>query len=96
MKLVYQNSGNPVDLTSCSQIVVNLPLAAGGFQQLNLTSGVAIVSPTNLGQFTVLIDDAVSALLQVGEGQFVDVTFTISSNPMTIRFWNALSVFEVG
>lgn len=95
LRIAY-TTGLPVDLTSCTEIVVNLPLAAGGFLQLKLSlSQVAIVSPALLGQITAVISSANSALLMVQEFQNVDVTFTISGNPMTVRFFQALSVFEL-
>ena len=87
--------GRPVDLTSCTEIVVNLPNADGSFAQLKLTtSQVAVVSPATSGQFNTTIIPAVSALLNIGEQQDIDVTFTISGNPTTVRFYKALSVFE--
>lgn len=95
MKLQYSDTGNPFDLTACSQIVVNLPNADGSFAQLNLSSGVTIGLVPVLGQFTVAISSAVSALLNVGVAQNVDVTFTISSKPMTVRFLGCLTVNEV-
>lgn len=96
LKLVYAQSGNPVDLTSCTEIVVNLANTDGTIEQLKLSlDEVAIVSPPVLGQFTANITSDISALLNAGELQSVDVTFTIGSAPQTIRFFNALSVFEV-
>lgn len=96
MKLVYAQSGNPYDLTSCSEIVVNLRNADGTIEQLKLSlSKVTITDPPVLGQFTVLIESDVSQLLNVGELQNVDVTFTVSGLPFTVQFQAALSVFQV-
>jgi hypothetical protein len=96
MKLVYQQNGNPFDLTDCTEIVVNIQNTDGSYTQLKLSlTEVAITSPPTNGRLTDTITSEESALLNVGENQNVDVTFTISSNPMTVRFWNALSVFEV-
>ncbi len=96
LRLAYVGTGLPFDLTSCTEIVVNLPIAGGGVTQLKLSlSQVAIVAPANLGQFTCLITAVVSALLNVGELQDVDVTFTVSAAPFTVRFYQALSVFEL-
>lgn len=93
---VAYNTGLPLDLTSCTEIVVNLPNADGSFLQLKLSLGqVSIVSPALLGQFTALITTAQSALLNIGECQDVDVTFTIGGAPFTVRFYQALSVFEL-
>lgn len=96
LKAVYAGTGNPLDLTSCTEIVVNLPLAIGGFLQKKLSlSQVSITSPAVLGQFTCPISAVDSATLNLGELQNVDVTFTIGSTVMTVAFQQALSVFEV-
>lgn len=94
LRLAYA-SGLPVDLTSCTEIVVNLPNADGSFSQLKLSeSQVAITSPAVLGQFASTITTQLSTPLQIGELQNIDVTFTISGSPFTIRFYEALSVYE--
>lgn len=99
LKAVYavcSGVGDPLDLTSCSEIVVNLPNADGTSTQLKLSEDeVAIISPATIGKFSVLISGAVSALLNVGELQNVDVTFTISGQVFTVAFLQALSVYEV-
>lgn len=88
-------TGGPLDLTTCTEINVALPNADGTFSHRLLTLGqVAIVSPALLGKFTCAIPSIVSALLQPGEAQSIDVTFTISARPFTVRFYQALSVFE--
>lgn len=85
----------PLDLTSCTEISVALPNADGSFTALLLSlSEVSITSPAVLGQFQAPITSVVSALLNPGELQFFDVTFTISGLPQTIRYANALSVFS--
>lgn len=87
--------GDPLDLTSCSEIDVILPKADGTFAHRLLSAGqVVITSPALLGKFTAQIPSAVSALLQVGELQSFDVAFTISAQKTTVRFANALSVFQ--
>lgn len=94
LRLAYAN-GLPVDIASATEIVVNLPNADGSYTQLKLTDAkVAIVSPGVLGQFTTAISALVSAVLNIGELQDIDVTFTIGGNPFTVRFYGALSVFE--
>lgn len=94
LRIAYA-SGLPVDITSASEIVVNLPNADGSFTQLKLSlTQVAIVSPGTLGQITAPISAIKSALLNIGELQDIDVTFTIGGNPFTVRFYGALSVFE--
>ena len=96
LKAVYAETGDPLDLTSCSAIVVSLPNADGSVLALTLaSSAVAIQSPANLGKFTALITSAQSALLNVGELQNFDVTFTIGGNPFTVRYGAALTVNEV-
>lgn len=92
-------SGDPVDLGSCTEIVVNLPNADGTFTQLTLTAAkVTITSPAILGNFSAVIDATSSGKLAIGEGQSIDVTFTIPGNvdlnPGTVRYYGALSVFE--
>lgn len=89
-------NGLPLDLTYCTEIVVNLPNADGTFAQLKLSlSQVIIGQPPELGQFSVPISSIVSLLLNTGELQNVDVTFTIAAAVTTVRFYQALSVFEV-
>lgn len=95
LKAQYVASGNSLDLTSCTEISVPLANADGTTTTLTLSgSQVAIVSPAVLGQFNVTIPSSVSALLKVGEFQTVDVTFTISSKQTTVRYFQALSVFQ--
>jgi hypothetical protein len=95
MRAAYSNTGLPLDLTSCTEISVSLPNADGTFTTLLLTaSQVAITSPANLGQITVPITHTVSALLNVGELQNVDVAFTIGGLVTIVRFFQALSVLE--
>ncbi len=89
-------SGLPLDLTACTEIAVYLPNADGSTLLLRLTAAqIVITSPAILGQFTALITSVQSALLNIGELQDFDVTFTISSNPVTVRYYGALSVFEL-
>ena len=85
----------PLDLTSCTQINVALPNADGTFTSLLLTdSQISIVSPANLGQIQVPITHTVSALLNVGELQNIDVAYTISGEITIVRFFQALTVIE--
>lgn len=100
LKLVHDDccGGTPVDLTFCTEIKVTLLNQDGTFTVLLLSaSQVAITVPAVLGQFSVPISTIVSAVLNVGEFQPVDVTLTISSpaQTFTVRFEDALSVFEV-
>ncbi len=95
LRALYQESGQPLDLTAATEIIVRLPNADGTTLLLKLTLGaVSITSPAVLGNFTALITALQSALLNIGEGQSFDVTFTISGNPFTVRYYAALSVFE--
>jgi hypothetical protein len=94
LRIAY-NTGLPVDLSSCTEIVVNLPKADGSFLQLKLSlAQVSIVSPAILGQFTAIVTTVQSATLNIGEAQDIDVTFTISGSPLTVRFYGAISVYE--
>lgn len=94
LRIAYA-TGLPVDLSACTEISVSLPNADGSFRHLTLGGAkVTITSPAILGQFAAIVDEIASALLNIGEGQNVDVTFTISAIPFTVRFWGALSVFE--
>lgn len=94
LRLAYAN-GLPVDLTICTEIVCNLQNADGSITQRKLsTSQITITSPPTTGQFIVSLPSVVSALLQIGELQDFDVTFTIGGSPFTVRFYQALSVFE--
>ncbi len=95
LKAVYEENGDPLDLTDCTEIVVALPLATGAFQQLKLSEDeVTIATPAILGKFSAPVESAVSDLLNIGELQNVDVTFTIAAKAITVRFYQALSVFE--
>lgn len=95
LKAVYGETGDPLDLTSCTAIVVTLQNADGSSTALSIAGGqVSITSPANLGKFQCAISSAVSALLLVGEFQTFDVTFTISSNPQTVRYNQALTVLQ--
>lgn len=88
--------GDPVDLTACTEIDVALPKADGTLLHFLLsTNGVSISSPKNLGKFSAPISSENSALLNIGEFQDIDVTFTIAGEVFTVRFARALSVFEV-
>lgn len=86
----------PLDLTYCTEIVVNLPNADGTTVQLKLSLGQVLIGLVpQLGQFQVPLSSDVSMLLNTGELQSFDVTFTIATNVNTVRFFQALSVFEV-
>lgn len=95
LKSVYADTGDPLDLSTCSEIVVSLPNADGSTLALTLSSSeVSIQSPANLGKFNALVLTAQSALLNVGELQNFDVTFTIGGDPFTVRYYASLTVLE--
>lgn len=97
LKAIYKENADPLDLTSCTEIVITLPKNDGTFVTLKLTTGkVAILSPAVLGKFTATIDSAVSALLQVGAAQNFDVTFTIAGKVFTVRYYESLTVLQAG
>jgi hypothetical protein len=92
---IYSDFGGPLDLTSCTEIVINLPNEDGTFLQLKLsTADVTIQTPEVLGKFYATITALQSALLNVGELQTFNVTFTISGQVFTVPYVNSLSVFE--
>lgn len=87
--------GDPLSLADCSEIDVALPNADGTFTHLKKSEDdVTITSPAVLGKFTAVISSEVSAVLNPGVEQSIDVTFTIASKEMTVRFLNCFSVFE--
>jgi hypothetical protein len=95
LRIAFQNTGLPLDLTDCTAITVSLPNADGTFLALTLaSSAVAITSPPLLGSFTATITAVQSALLNVGELQDIDVSLTISGLVSIVRFPQALSVLE--
>lgn len=95
LKANYEESGDPLDLTSCTEINIALPLSSGLFSHRLLSLGqVTITTPTLLGKFSCPIPNAISTALNVGELQNIDVTFTIAAKSFTVRFFQALSVFE--
>jgi hypothetical protein len=96
LRALYAGTFIPLDLTSCTAIKVSLPNADGTFLTLSILSGaVSISSPANLGAFTASITSDESALLNVGELQSFNVTFTISGSPFTVPYLNSFSVFEI-
>ena len=99
LKAVNQQCGNlgdPLDLTDCTEIVINLANADGSITQLKLTDGqVTITDPAVLGKFSAPISASVSGALNVGEFQTFDVTFQIGTEIFTVPYLQALSVFEV-
>lgn len=95
LKGVYAESGDPLDLTDCTEIDVALQKADGTFLHLLKSDDkVVITSPALLGKFEAAIASDESALLQVGELQSFDVTFTIASKVFTVRYVESLSVFQ--
>lgn len=95
LRAVYRDSGSPLDLTDADEITVILPNADGTTSELTLTGGdVVIATPAVLGDFSVIIDSAVSALLNPGIEQNFDVVFEISGKEFTVSYQQALSVFE--
>jgi len=95
LKALYADSLNPLDLTTCTEIDIALPLAGGGFRHLLLTEEeVSVTSPAVLGKFSAPISDEDSLLLKVGELQSFDVTFTIGAEILSVKYANSLSVFE--
>lgn len=98
VNLKVMNSGcnsDPFDLTDCTEIDVALPNLDGTFSHRKLSDDeVEITSPALLGKFSVPIPSLVSALLNPGEFQNLDVTFTIAAKIFTVRFERALTVID--
>lgn len=89
--------GDPLDLTSCTEIDIALPNADGTFKHLLLSEDeVEITSPAILGKYSALITTEVSELLNPGELQSFNVTFTIAGVIETVKYVQALSVLEQG
>lgn len=89
-------TGDPLDLTDVDEIVINLLKADGTILQLKLSDDeVVVADPPVLGKFSAAISAEDSALLNVGELQTFDVTFTFGEDIFTIPYLAALSVFEV-
>jgi hypothetical protein len=101
LKALFADTLDPLDLTSCTEILVPLPNADGTFTVLKYSlSQVVIASPAVLGQFSVPISSVNSLLLNPGVLQNLDVTFTITgSGPgtgtFTVRYYACFSVLEV-
>ncbi len=89
----YQDSQDPLDLSTCTEIAVTLPLASGLTQTFLLSlAQVSILGSPLLGKFTVQITSLISVLLNPDEEQDIDVTFTIGGAPFTVRYYRALTV----
>lgn len=88
-------NSDPLDLTDCTEIDIALPNADGTFTHRLLSDDeVVISSPALLGKFYTNIPTDISEDLNPGELQDVDVTFTIAGKEFTVRFFQALSVFQ--
>lgn len=85
-----------LDLSLCSEIVVALPLSDGGYsRRLFSKAQVFISSPATEGKFTVPIDRILSASLQSGKCQDLDVAFTILGVEFNVSLENALTIIEM-
>lgn len=95
LKAIYEENGDPLSLDDCTEIDIVLPNADGTFSHRLLSDDeVEITSPAVLGKFTSLIPNDISELLNVGALQSVDVVFTIGSETFTVRYYQALTVFQ--
>lgn len=95
LKAVYSDTLDPLDLTSCTEIDILLPLANGAYAHRLLSLGqVVIATPTVIGKFSCPIPSTISSTMNVGELQNLDVSFTISGKIITIRYDQSLSVLE--
>lgn len=88
-------SGDPLNLSNCTEIDVALPYADGTIKHLLLSDGDVVISqPAILGKFSADITVEVSALLNVGEFQNINVSFTILGQKFTVVFSGSLSVLQ--
>lgn len=95
LKALFAGSLSPLDLTSCTEIEVNLPGQTGVPVSLTLSGDeVTITSPSLLGKFAASISSDNSLLLNIGEFQDFNVGFTILGVKTTVRYYGVLSVFE--
>lgn len=95
LRVAYQATGLPFDLTDCSEIDIALPNADGTFAHLLLSTDQVIINdPTVLGSFSAAISHTVSALLNVGVLQDFTVSFTISSKVTIVKYAQSLNVLE--
>lgn len=88
-------NSNPLDLTQCTEIDVELVDDTGVPVHLLLSEGdVSIFDPPILGNFGATISSEVSVTLNPGQFQTFYVTFTISGEKITVPYRQALSVFQ--
>lgn len=87
--------GDPVDLTTCTEIIMSLPKADGTFAQLKLTDNDITIEDARLGKYMAQIDEVTSALLQVGPFQTFTVQFTFADDTIYgVDYYQGLSVVE--
>ncbi len=87
--------GDPVDLTTCTEIVVSFPNADGTFAQLTLTDNQVTIENAVLGKYSVQISSAVSQLFQVGPLQTFTVQFTFADGLIkSVDYPQGLTVLE--
>lgn len=97
LQAVYDKAGaNPLDLTDCTEIVINLPGPDGAVPLKLSLADITITSPAVLGNFVATADAIgdVSALLNIGVLQSFSVEFTIDDSQLTVPYLNCLSVFQ--
>lgn len=91
VRLRDAESGDPIDLSSATEIEVCLKNADDSDLKLNLSSGVTLVSGP-LGKFQVSASGAQSALLKVQDNADMQVSYTISGNVFRTILQRAYSV----
>lgn len=95
LKAVYAETGDPLDLTTVTEIDIALPNQDGSFTHRKLSlSEVTITSPAVLGKFSTEVTAIISALLNLGEIQTITVAFTSPGKIITVPYVQALSVFQ--
>lgn len=79
IKLRINGGYDPLDLSSASAIEVKFRNEAGTTLTLNLAGGVTRVGSGILGDLIVTMSQVQTAALQKGNGQNIEVTYTIDS-----------------
>lgn len=96
LKAMYARTFNPLPLTDCTEIVVNLLNSDGTVLAIKLSeNNVTISGDPKLGMFVANFTSDESTKFAVGELQNIDVSFTINGNVMTIRYYGCFTVFQV-
>lgn len=92
MQLIRNDS--PQDLSLCTAITMSLYKDDDSLQAFTLAGGQFVIVSALLGQISLTIPSATSALLKVVTLQDLYVTATINSKKYTYKFDQAFSTYE--